>query len=131
MKRVGIVLNLLLSMAGWLALLCGVALADTDGTELKVVDNPQTLTIQLGPEWAGKEFELRTDAGKYPGVVKCFLNLPLHYRAAFLFWAPVSPCAPGWRCCRVQEGRVLFGEAYIGRAGGDNFSLQKGQRIAG
>ena len=69
MKRFRIVLNLLLSMAGCLALLCGVALADTDGTELKVVDNPQTLTIQHGPDWAGQEFELRTDAGKYPGVV--------------------------------------------------------------
>lgn len=45
-------------------------MADTDGSELKVAENPPKLTIQLGQEWAGKEFELRTDAGLYPGIVK-------------------------------------------------------------
>lgn len=42
--------------------------ADTDGTELQVA-KPSQLTIQLGPEWAGVEFRLRTDSGVYPGVV--------------------------------------------------------------
>lgn len=42
--------------------------ADTDGTELQVAE-PSQLTIQLGPEWAGVEFRLRTDAGVYPGTV--------------------------------------------------------------
>ena len=42
--------------------------ADTDGTELQIVE-PSQLTIQLGPEWAGVEFQLRTDAGVYPGTV--------------------------------------------------------------
>lgn len=42
--------------------------ADTDGTELQVA-KPSQLTIQLGPEWAGVEFRLRTDAGVYPGTV--------------------------------------------------------------
>lgn len=42
--------------------------ADTDGTELQVAE-PSQLTIQLGPEWAGVEFQLRTDSGVYPGTV--------------------------------------------------------------
>lgn len=42
--------------------------ADTDGTELQVVE-PSQLTIQLGSEWVGVEFQLRTDSGVYPGVV--------------------------------------------------------------
>lgn len=42
--------------------------ADTDGTELQVVE-PSQLTIQLGSEWVGVEFQLRTDAGVYPGTV--------------------------------------------------------------
>lgn len=40
----------------------------TDGTELEVIQ-PQKLEIQLGESWAGVEFELKTDAGMYPGVI--------------------------------------------------------------
>lgn len=40
----------------------------TDGTELQVI-KPQNLEIHLGESWAGVEFELNTDAGKYPGVI--------------------------------------------------------------
>ena len=40
----------------------------TDGDELHVVE-AQQLEIQLGPEWAGVEFMLRTDAGVYPGFI--------------------------------------------------------------
>lgn len=40
----------------------------TDGTELQVM-KPQNLEIRLGEDWAGVEFELTTDAGKYPGVI--------------------------------------------------------------
>ena len=40
----------------------------TDGTELEVIQ-PQNLEIQLGQAWAGVEFELKTDAGMYPGVI--------------------------------------------------------------
>ena len=40
----------------------------TDGTELQVL-KPQNLEIHLGESWAGVEFELNTDAGKYPGVI--------------------------------------------------------------
>ena len=37
----------------------------TNGTELEVVQ-AQQLEIQLGQAWTGVEFQLRTDAGKYP-----------------------------------------------------------------
>ena len=40
----------------------------TDGTELEVIQ-PQNLEIQLGESWAGVEFELKTDAGIYTGVI--------------------------------------------------------------
>ena len=40
----------------------------TDGPELEVIQ-PSNLEIQLGESWAGVEFELKTDAGMYPGVI--------------------------------------------------------------
>ena len=40
--------------------------ADTDGQELLVTDQPDKLIIQLGTDWAGAEFELKTDVGLYP-----------------------------------------------------------------
>jgi hypothetical protein len=52
-----------------LTLFTPVAYADTDGTELQVTDQPEQLVVQLGIEWAGVEFELRTDAGVYPQPV--------------------------------------------------------------
>ena len=51
-----------------LTLSTGVAYADTDGTEMQVME-PSQLEVQLGPEWAGVEFELRTDVGVYPGTI--------------------------------------------------------------
>ena len=42
--------------------------ADTDGTELQVVE-PQKLEIQLGQSWAGVQFTLKTDAGMYPNAI--------------------------------------------------------------
>ena len=53
-------------MCAFLLLSPTVALADTDGTELLVTDQPDKLVIQLGPAWAGVEFELKTDVGVYP-----------------------------------------------------------------
>lgn len=44
----------------------GTVSADTDGTELPAVQ-PAQLEIRLGPDWAGAGFQLRTDAGLYPG----------------------------------------------------------------
>lgn len=61
-------------MAAVVAALCtmllsaGTVSADTNGTELQVAQ-PSQLEIQLGPEWAGVEFQMRTDAGIYPGVI--------------------------------------------------------------
>ena len=43
--------------------------ADTDGTEMKILQ-AQQLEVQLGTTWAGVKFQLRTDAGLYPGTVK-------------------------------------------------------------
>lgn len=44
------------------------ATGGTDGTELQVLE-PEQLEIQLGADWAGVEFELKTDAGMYPGTI--------------------------------------------------------------
>lgn len=40
----------------------------TDGTAMQVLQ-PQQLEIQLGSNWAGVEFQLKTDAGLYPGTI--------------------------------------------------------------
>ena len=40
------------------------ATGGTDGTELQVAE-PASLEIQLGAEWAGVEFDLKTDGGMY------------------------------------------------------------------
>lgn len=40
----------------------------TDGTEMQVMEAEQ-LEVQLGKEWAGREFQLKTDAGLYPGTI--------------------------------------------------------------
>ena len=42
--------------------------ADTDGSEIIVVQ-PETLEIQLGMDWIGAEFQLRTDQGLYPNLI--------------------------------------------------------------
>ena len=68
--------NILKCMALVLSLVCilcfpvpaSAASQGTDGTELEVVQ-PANLEIQLGEAWAGVEFELKTDAGMYPGVI--------------------------------------------------------------
>ena len=70
--------KLIKSLALVLAMICllcfpvpvsatGVA-QGTDGAELQVMQ-PEKLEIQLGESWAGVEFELKTDAGKYPGTI--------------------------------------------------------------
>lgn len=40
----------------------------TNGDELNVV-SAQKLEIQLGTEWSGKKFQLKTDVGLYPGDI--------------------------------------------------------------
>lgn len=44
------------------------ATGGTDGTELQVA-KPESLEIQLGTKWSGVEFQLKTDAGMYPGDI--------------------------------------------------------------
>ncbi len=60
----------LVSAAFYCMLLVGPVLAaqGTDGTELQALE-AQTLTIRLGPAWAGTRFQLSTDIGPYPGTV--------------------------------------------------------------
>ena len=45
-----------------------LAAQGTEGDELQVAE-PSQLEIQLGPEWSGIEFSLRTDAGIYPNYI--------------------------------------------------------------
>jgi hypothetical protein len=40
--------------------------ADTNGSEIQISNQPDRLILQLGSEWAGVEFELKTDAGIFP-----------------------------------------------------------------
>lgn len=40
----------------------------TDGTEMQMMEAEQ-LEIQLGKEWSGREFQLKTDSGLYPGTI--------------------------------------------------------------
>ncbi len=64
------------AIAAILALVCilcvpisvSAASQGTNGDELQLMQ-PQKLEIQLGAEWAGVEFELKTDAGMYPGTI--------------------------------------------------------------
>lgn len=42
--------------------------ANPDDSQLQVA-TPAQLEIQLGPDWSGVEFELKTDAGLYPGTI--------------------------------------------------------------
>ena len=45
------------------------AFADADGSEIQVV-SPSYLEVQLGPAFAGTEFQFRTDTGIYPGLIQ-------------------------------------------------------------
>ena len=67
-RRYRFPLTLLLAIALSLAM-STAAFADTDGTEPKIVQQPDQLILQLGTRWAGVEFELRTDAGIFPAPV--------------------------------------------------------------
>ena len=67
-RRYRFPLTLLLAIALSLSMTTAV-FADTDGTEPKIVQQPDQLVLQLGTRWAGVEFELRTDAGIFPAPV--------------------------------------------------------------
>ncbi len=71
MKTIKIGVNTALTLLCCILICTGIAFAandDTDGTELQVAQ-PSVLEVQLGPQWAGVEFQLKTDAGLYPGTI--------------------------------------------------------------
>lgn len=65
-KRKNRLFPMLITVMALIAVLTPAAYADTDGTEPKIVQQPDQLVLQLGTRWAGVEFELRTDAGIFP-----------------------------------------------------------------
>ena len=65
-KRKNRLFPMLITVMVLTAVLTPAAYADTDGTEPKIVQQPDQLVLQLGTRWAGVEFELRTDAGIFP-----------------------------------------------------------------
>ena len=70
-KRMRCLLGTVLALSLSLVMLFPVpasAAEGTDGTEMQVIQ-PEQLVIQLGADWAGVEFELKTDAGMYPGTI--------------------------------------------------------------
>lgn len=69
MKKV-IIKSILLVISIVCILCCKISAvyADSDGTEMQVMQ-PEQLEIQLGANWAGVEFQLKTDVGLYPGVI--------------------------------------------------------------
>ena len=77
------------------------AYANTDGSELQITDQPDRLILQLGPQWAGMEFELKTDAGVFPvpvvvdstGILKMDLGGSKTYTLSCLAPAAMSPVA--------------------------------------
>ena len=75
------------------------ALANTDGNEIQITDQPDKLIIQFGVQWAGTEFELKTDAGTFPvpvvvdgtGMLKMDLGGSKTYILSCLSSAPETP----------------------------------------
>lgn len=70
MKKMKTGIGVMLALLCCILMCTGVVYAtgdDTDGTELQVAQ-PVILEVQLGPQWAGVEFQLKTDAGLYPGT---------------------------------------------------------------
>lgn len=71
MKRIKTGASIVLAMLCCILMCTGIVYAtgdDTDGTELQVAQ-PVILEVQLGPQWAGVEFQLKTEAGLYPGTI--------------------------------------------------------------
>jgi len=50
------------------------ARAGAEESEIRITGQPDRLILELGPQWAGAEFELRTDAGVFPAAVTADLN---------------------------------------------------------
>lgn len=59
---------LVLSLVCMLCFQISPVYANPDESQLQVA-TPAQLEIQLGSDWSGVEFELKTDAGLYPGTI--------------------------------------------------------------
>ena len=66
MKKIKYVLTLLIVIAITVFALSATVYADTNGSEVQIIDKPGQLVLQLGPQWAGVKFQLKTDAGVFP-----------------------------------------------------------------
>ena len=82
----------------WALSVCSpIAYADTDGTEIQVVQ-PEQLEIQLGPAWTGVEFQLQTDAGLYPEPISVgedgILRLEIGGSSRYVLSCLSSPVQP-------------------------------------
>lgn len=97
-KKHGVWLAALAACMYAMVLFAPVVYADTDGTELQVTDQPEKLVIQLGPAWAGVEFELKTDVGVYPQPVvvspEGVLSMELGGSKTYTLSCLSSPVAP-------------------------------------
>lgn len=60
------VLTLVMILAAAVLIFPASVHADTNGSEIQITDQPGQLILQLGPQWAGMKFQLRTDAGVFP-----------------------------------------------------------------
>ncbi len=69
------IIRYLLALVSILVVVCISAISvsavtqGTNGDEMQIMQ-PEKLEIQLGAEWSGVEFQLKTDVGLYPGTVK-------------------------------------------------------------
>lgn len=68
MRRMKKLISVLGAAVCALCLCISPVYADTDGTEMQVMETSR-MEIQLGTEWSGVEFQLRTDVGMYPDSI--------------------------------------------------------------
>jgi hypothetical protein len=94
--------------------------ADTDGSEILIVDQPDKLILQLGSRWAGVEFELGTDSGVFPvpivadanGVLKMDLGGSKTYTLSCLASSvpipeqPAETAAPSPNAPSASDGKT-------------------------
>jgi len=66
MKGTKHILLFLMLVAAVVTIFPQMVRADTNGSEIQITDQPDKLVLQLGQQWAGVEFELKTDAGVFP-----------------------------------------------------------------
>ena len=98
MKKMKTGIGVMLALLCCILMCTGVVYAtgdDTDGTELQVAQ-PVILEVQLGPQWVGVEFQLKTDVGLYPGTIAVGQDGILRQLRPFL---------PDSKCRRAGAGR--------------------------